>query len=748
MNRKKQDSSKKFRINERLRRIANVLLLNASFIDNLGLLNGKMGIAIFFYQYARYTGSKIFEDYAGSLIDEIYEELSLNTPIDFANGLTGIGWGIEYLVRNGFVEADTDEILENIDNTVYQKIFLEFNYQELQGFLLFQLTRFQEKRNENSQQEFLKKHTILLLLNECEKLVVYHRFKEQIIFPDQLTIKTIQYFVSEVEKTGLFPAKTSKLLNSLQSFLEIATVNKEAERETLVDQATKMIWQQLVYPSDENPIADLKLILSEVFNFIDIDENWNSYLINQNINNWGLNKGLAGIGMTLLRLMSYLNPQNVEVLKTKIATARQADNVPSIFIFKSNARGMQYGIGTYIRELTNALLNYTNIKLYVVTYNCSDCNEFSVETISSRFFKINIPSPKVSTSQNNQFYERYGSVAVKLLSDVIPKNGEVVFQMNYIDDLPIIKKLKETYTYPIVSIVHFAQWQQIFNGNRQKLNGLNIDNPSNNIEFTLCREKEMYQLSDHIISVTRYMKDFLIEEYGIMPDKIDIVPNGIDCSSFKTISPEEKLSLKLKMGFSPNEKVIVFSGRIDPCKGILFLIDAFIEVCKQNSDLRLVIIGQGDINDCLKRSDSFYGKMTYTGFLPSNQLMALYQVADMGIVPSVYDHCPYTVLEMIANKIPLIVSKINGLDEILDDNQCLFVNPVLSEEGDISFNIKELSDAILTLAENNTMRNELAIKSNDNLRNRFAASRMAEEMNNLFHTLKKSNIMSLEYEKS
>jgi len=60
------------KVENRLQRIANVLLLNASFTDNLGLLNGKMGIAIFFYQYARYTGNKVYEDYAGELIDEIY----------------------------------------------------------------------------------------------------------------------------------------------------------------------------------------------------------------------------------------------------------------------------------------------------------------------------------------------------------------------------------------------------------------------------------------------------------------------------------------------------------------------------------------------------------------------------------------------------------------------------------------------------------------------------------------------------
>ncbi len=108
------------KIIDRLRRIANVLLLNASFIDNPGLLNGKMGIAIFFYHYSRYTKNKIYEDYAGELVDEIYEEINTSTPVNFENGLTGIGWGIEYLVKNKFVQADTDEALAEIDNTIYK----------------------------------------------------------------------------------------------------------------------------------------------------------------------------------------------------------------------------------------------------------------------------------------------------------------------------------------------------------------------------------------------------------------------------------------------------------------------------------------------------------------------------------------------------------------------------------------------------------------------------------------------------
>jgi hypothetical protein len=81
------------KVENRLQRIANVLLLNASFTENLGLLNGKTGIAIFFYQYARYTGNKVYGDYAGELIDEIYGEINNGTPIGFANGLMGIGGG-------------------------------------------------------------------------------------------------------------------------------------------------------------------------------------------------------------------------------------------------------------------------------------------------------------------------------------------------------------------------------------------------------------------------------------------------------------------------------------------------------------------------------------------------------------------------------------------------------------------------------------------------------------------------------
>lgn len=397
-------------------------------------------------------------------------------------------------------------------------------------------------------------------------------------------------------------------------------------------------------------------------------------------------------------------------------------------------------MGTYVRELSNALLNYTDISIYLISYSNSDYREFSIETISERYHKVNIPLPNQPFPRSNKFEERYASVVVNLLSEVIPENEDIIFQMNYIDDLPIVKKIKERYQYPVISIVHFAQWQQLFNGNRQKLKALNIDNPTNNIEYTLNREKEMYQVSDHIVSVTHYMKGFLINEFGSLPDKIDVIPNGLDFRKYQVILEDEKWELKRDLGFRQADKIILYSGRIDQCKGIFFLIDAFCEACKKSDDLRLVIIGQGEIQECIMRYNSYYGRITFTGFIPSDKVMAFYQIADIGVIPSVYDHCPYTVLEMMSFQIPLILSRVNGLDEMLNDQQCVFIDPIVSETGEISFDKQEIAGAIISLVNDKEKMNMITKDYVELVNSRFSAKRMAEEMHSLLKKLCMVNV--------
>lgn len=103
-----------------LQYIAQYLILESSFLKDLGLLNGKMGIALFFFHYAKYMNKNIYSDFGGELVDEIYNEISIDSPLNFKSGLAGIAWGIEYLVRNNFVEADSNKILEDIDKKILE----------------------------------------------------------------------------------------------------------------------------------------------------------------------------------------------------------------------------------------------------------------------------------------------------------------------------------------------------------------------------------------------------------------------------------------------------------------------------------------------------------------------------------------------------------------------------------------------------------------------------------------------------
>jgi len=89
---------------------------------NFGLLRGKMGIALFFFQYARSMNYPYEEEYANQLIDKIIEELENIEHSGYATGLAGIGAGIEYLAQQGFINENTNNILSDFDKVIHRVV--------------------------------------------------------------------------------------------------------------------------------------------------------------------------------------------------------------------------------------------------------------------------------------------------------------------------------------------------------------------------------------------------------------------------------------------------------------------------------------------------------------------------------------------------------------------------------------------------------------------------------------------------
>ena len=101
--------------------IIHQLLLRSGLDKDIGLYHGKMGIILFFVHYFKQTGQQIYEDTAGELMVNLQKEINSALPVGFANGLSGIGWGIEYLIQNGFSNNDSLEICEEIDRIIMEK---------------------------------------------------------------------------------------------------------------------------------------------------------------------------------------------------------------------------------------------------------------------------------------------------------------------------------------------------------------------------------------------------------------------------------------------------------------------------------------------------------------------------------------------------------------------------------------------------------------------------------------------------
>lgn len=123
-------------------------------MDDLGLYNGKAGIVIFFAHFARHTKQTIYDDFAGKLLDEVYTQIHTETPINFKNGLCGIGWSMEYLLQNNFIDGNSNEVLAGIDEKIMERDPLRICDKSFEtgaaGILFYILTRlFSSKRDIN-----------------------------------------------------------------------------------------------------------------------------------------------------------------------------------------------------------------------------------------------------------------------------------------------------------------------------------------------------------------------------------------------------------------------------------------------------------------------------------------------------------------------------------------------------------------------------------------------------------------------
>lgn len=207
------------------------------------------------------------------------------------------------------------------------------------------------------------------------------------------------------------------------------------------------------------------------------------------------------------------------------------------------------------------------------------------------------------------------------------------------------------------------------------------------------------------LTVSNYISENLIESIeGLDMRHCHVVRNGVDIAKFNSsASMSQRKEFREKYGISEEDIVFLFAGRLTPEKGAEQLLQAFRQVVEVVPKARLVIAGayffKSDIVSPFEQRLNELsgdlvtnGRIVFTGFLNYDDMPAAYAMADVCVMPSIWDEpAGLTIIESLASGKPLITTRSGGIPEYADNQAAV----ILERDQDL---IPHLAQAMIDLA--------------------------------------------------
>jgi len=178
-------------------------------------------------------------------------------------------------------------------------------------------------------------------------------------------------------------------------------------------------------------------------------------------------------------------------------------------------------------------------------------------------------------------------------------------------------------------------------------------------------ERWMANRCEQLITCSAYMRAHVADIYGLEEDAVAVVPNGIDPSE---LVPVDDLA-SLRASFAqPHEKLVLLVGRLVYEKGFQLALEALPRLIERVPGTRFIVAGSGTAEEDLRRQASELGlddHGTFVGWIGDDVLHSLYRIADLTVVPSIYEPFGLVALEAMASGSPCLVADTGGLREVV-----------------------------------------------------------------------------------
>ena len=186
----------------------------------------------------------------------------------------------------------------------------------------------------------------------------------------------------------------------------------------------------------------------------------------------------------------------------------------------------------------------------------------------------------------------------------------------------------------------------------------------------ITMQKRVARKLPRLVTVSETSRADIIEELGVDPGCIDVVPVGVDADVFR---PRPEIAIV------PGRILAVASSDV-PLKGLSFLIEAIAKLRTEVPHAHLVVIGRMRPNDPSRRTVARFGlegAVTFTGSIPFEQMLELYGQAEVAAVPSLYEGFSLPAVQAMASGLPLVCTNAGAIPEVAgtDGETAIIVEP-------------------------------------------------------------------------
>jgi len=315
------------------------------------------------------------------------------------------------------------------------------------------------------------------------------------------------------------------------------------------------------------------------------------------------------------------------------------------------------GLARHVRKLSEHLVGFEDVEVHVLTRGDED---LPAEREMEGVLVHRVREPR-RPRDLHEFVAWVEHMNADMLAAGVELGDRFAFDLVHGHDWLIASAgdhLARRFRCPLVMTIHATEY-----GRHQ---GWVDKHPQSYIHGV---ERWVTNRADRVVTCSHYMREHVADIYGLEEERVTVIPNGIDPADLEPVDDLERLRAQFA---APGQRLVVLVGRLVYEKGFQLALDALPGLIERLGDVRFLVAGSGTHEAQLREQAAELGLMdhgTFLGWIGDDVLHSLYRIADLCVVPSLYEPFGLVALEAMASGCPCIVADTGGLREIVPSDE-------------------------------------------------------------------------------